>query len=108
MDRRTEIILKIQSRLKIADMGFEIDGLPSPCHLWTGPTSGAGRGHGYGRMCLNNRTVAVHIVVATHYFGYIPPTRQVDHLCKQRACCNPAHLEVVSHQENQKRRAKKE
>jgi hypothetical protein len=30
---------------------------------------------------------------------------QVDHLCNNRLCCNPEHLELVTHQENQKRRA---
>ena len=94
-------------RCDIVDTGFVLKNKPSPCHLWKGPTSGTGRGGGYGRMSLNGHTVAVHLVVYTHYYGYIPGNKQIDHLCRQRACCNPAHLEMVSHATNQRRRAKR-
>lgn len=103
--RRGEIIEKIEERLSIEDRGFVVKNKPSPCHIWTGPDSGTGRGGGYGRMSLGGQTVAVHIVVATHYFGYIPSKKQVDHLCEQRLCCNPQHLEIVTHLKNQRRRA---
>lgn len=101
-NRRKEIIDRIQQRCEVVDTG-----LSQPCHLWTGPTSGNGRGGGYGRMSLNGHTVATHLVVFTHYYGYIPGNRQVDHICNNRLCCNPAHLELVSHKENQKRRAQR-
>lgn len=102
--RRMTIIEKIEARCDILDTGFFIDGQPSPCHLWTGPTSGNGRGGGYGRMSLDRQTVAVHLVAFTHYHGYIPGKKQVDHKCFQRLCCNPMHLELVTHLQNQKRR----
>jgi hypothetical protein len=105
MERRLSIIDRILERIHVEDRGFLLDGLPSPCHIWTGPTSGEGKGGGYGRMSLNGQTVAVHLVVYTHYFGYIPGKKQIDHLCNQRLCCNPAHLELVSHLRNQRRRA---
>lgn len=105
--RRSEIIERIEARCEIHDRGFQIDRRPSPCHLWTGPTSGTGKGGGYGRMSLNGQTVAVHLVVFTHYYGYIPGKKQVDHLCNQRLCCNPAHLELVTHLTNQRRRAQR-
>ena len=105
MDRRSDIIQRISDRTQIVDTGFKIDGQPSPCHLWTGPTSGNGRGGGYGRMSLNGHTVAVHLVAFTHFYGYIPGNRQVDHLCNQRLCWNKQHLELVSHLKNQQRRA---
>lgn len=104
IDRRNEIMLRIHERVDVVDTGFVLDGLASPCHLWTGPDSGTGRGGGYGRMSLNSQTVAVHIVVYTHYYGYIPGKKQIDHKCNQRLCCNPSHLEMVSHKTNQKRR----
>ena len=56
---------------------------------------------------MNGITVATHIVAYTHYHGYIPPKMQVDHLCNNRLCCNPEHLELVTHLENQKRMAKR-
>jgi hypothetical protein len=104
-DRREQILLRIEARCDIVDTGFILDDKPSPCHLWTGPTSGDGRGGGYGRMSLDSQTVAVHIVIATHYYGYIPRGKQVDHLCNQRRCVNPAHLEIVTHLINQRRRS---
>jgi len=106
-DRRSKIINKIQARCHIVDTGFLINNHPSPCHIWQGPDSGTGRGGGYGRMCLDNQTVAVHLVVYTHYYGYIPKKKQIDHLCEQRRCCNPEHLELVTHLKNQKRRAER-
>lgn len=104
-DRRNYIIDKLLKRTKIIDLGFILGSKPSPCHIWTGPTSGTGRGGGYGRCCLDGQTVAVHLVAFTHYYGYIPSKKQVDHLCRNRLCWNPAHLELVTHLQNQRRRA---
>ena len=46
IERRNEIILRIQERLLVSDLGFVLDDKPSPCHIWTGPDSGTGRGGG--------------------------------------------------------------
>jgi hypothetical protein len=105
--RRIAIISRLEQRCEIVDTGFHLNNAPSPCHLWRGPTSGTGRGGNYGRMSLNGQTVATHIVAYTHYFGYVPSKKQIDHLCNQRLCCNPAHLELVTHLTNQRRRAKR-
>ena len=104
-DRRNGIMKRIHERVMVVDNGFVIDWRPSPCHIWQGPTSGEGRGGGYGRMSLNGQTVAVHLVVYSHFYGYIPGKKQIDHLCNNRLCCNPLHLEMVTHKTNQKRRA---
>ena len=106
-NRRETIMLRIHERVDVQDLGFILDDKPSPCHIWTGPDSGTGRGGGYGRMSLNSQTVAVHIVVYTHYYGYVPGKKQVDHKCNNRLCCNPAHLELVSHLKNQRLRAQR-
>ena len=106
-NRRLTILDKIHARVEVVDTGFVLDGKASPCHLWTGPDSGTGRGGGYGRMSLSGQTVAVHLVVYTHFYGYIPGKKQIDHKCNQRKCCNPAHLEMVTHLKNQRLRAKR-
>lgn len=101
MNRRRQIIEKIAARTEVVD-----GPLDTPCFIWTGPTSGHGRGGGYPRMCLDGQTVAVHLVAWTNVHGFIPGKKQIDHRCRNRLCVNPAHLELVTHRENQKRRAK--
>lgn len=105
--RREFILNRIYERVEVQDLGFVQGGQPSPCHIWTGPDSGDGKGGGYGRMSLNSQTVAVHLVVYTHYYGYIPGKKQIDHLCNNRRCCNPTHLQMVTHRTNQRLRAKR-
>ena len=109
-DRRQAIRDKIMSRVEIVHTGFEIGGIPSECHLWTGPTSGNGRGGDYPRMNLDGQTVAVHLVSWTNENGFIPGKKQIDHMCRQRRCVREEHLEMVTHKENQRRmqRAKRE
>ncbi len=97
--RRESIISKLMSRILICP--------ETQCWIWQGPTSGNGRGGGYGRMCLDNQTVATHLVSYTHFYGYIPSKKQIDHICNNRLCCNPTHLELVTHLQNQKRRSKR-
>jgi hypothetical protein len=105
--RREDILSKILKRVRVEYLGFELHGIPSPCHIWTGPDSGNGRGGGYGRICIDGQTCAVHIVIFTHFFGYKPSKKQVDHLCNNRLCCNPDHLVLVTHLKNQRLRAKR-
>jgi len=99
VDRRSDIIGKLMSNVQIDR--------ETGCWNWKGGTSGNGRGGGYGRMSLSGQTVATHIVSYTHFYGYVPGKKQIDHLCKNRLCCNPAHLEMVTHKQNQRRRRKK-
>ena len=99
LSRRDRITAKVMSRVTIVDTGHD-----TPCWLWTGPTSGDGRGGGYARMALDGQTVAVHLVMWTNEHGYIPGKKQIDHLCRQRLCVRPDHGELVTHKQNQKRR----
>jgi len=55
-------------------------------------------------MSLDGQTVAVHIVSFVNKNGFVPGKKQVDHLCNNRMCVNEAHLEMVTHKENQRRR----
>lgn len=99
MNRRERIHAKIYARIEVKDMGYK-----TPCHLWTGPTSGTGRGGDYPRMNLDGQTVAVHLVNWTNEHGFIPGKKQLDHKCRVRRCVREDHLELVTHKENQKRR----
>lgn len=66
------------------------------CWVWTG-----GRNQkGYGITRFNGRHMAAHRAVYLHTGRSIPDGLQLDHLCRVRACVNPAHLEPVTNQEN--------
>nr|WP_316227708.1 HNH endonuclease signature motif containing protein [Bradyrhizobium sp. SZCCHNR3015] len=99
--RRDRIRDKVMSRVEVVQ-GTVLD---TPCHIWTGPTSGSnGREKDYPRMCLDGGTMAVHIVMYVLEHGPIPPRKQLDHRCRTRRCVNPDHLEMVTHKQNQRRR----
>src|ERR1035437_3762426 len=69
------------------------------CWVWnTKPNS-----NGYGRACLNYKVISSHRLVYKYFKGKIPLEKQIDHLCRNRICVNPEHLEAVSQQENMAR-----
>lgn len=62
---------------------------------------------GYGRSTQNpesrgakGKQIITHRATYMHFVGPIPDGLELDHLCRVRACCNPAHLEPVTRQEN--------
>lgn len=65
------------------------------CWLWTGYVV---RRNGYGRVSSGSKPTTVHRLVYRLLVG--PIENQLDHLCRVRHCCNPAHLEDVTNKEN--------
>lgn len=72
-------------------------GHPLGCWEWTGPTTG----NGYGRIyVLGFRERMAHRAAYALLIGPIPPGMELDHLCRNRRCVNPDHVEPVTPREN--------
>lgn len=66
------------------------------CWIWLGGNSG----DGYGKVSVNGRMKMAHRAVYEIFMGPIPEGLVLDHLCRNRRCCNPLHMEPVTVQEN--------
>ena len=71
----------------------------SGCWQFTGFLNWAG----YGIFTLNGVKHPAHRAAYIILVGPVPKGLDLDHLCRNRACINPAHLEPVTRSENLRR-----
>ncbi len=77
--------------------------MPEPnsgCWLWI---AGFVADTGYGKFWIDGKTERAHRVSYRALTGAIPTDRIIDHVCRERSCVNPDHLDIVTHYENQHR-----
>lgn len=89
------VLSRIKSRINITSSG---------CWEWQGPKSH----NGYGVLSLPQNLKEllgsrVHRITYQIYVGDIPEGLQLDHLCRNRPCVNPQHVEPVTAKENIRR-----
>lgn len=87
----TPIADRIKAKVKIDENG---------CWVWQLRCHHKER---YGIIAIDSKPKLVHRVSYETFVGPIPEGLQLDHLCRNRPCCNPAHLEPVTPRENIRR-----
>jgi hypothetical protein len=84
------IIERFLQKIQVSDSG---------CWDWVGYRDR----DGYGRVTINKVPYGTHRIIYEYYHGQICPDLVIDHLCKNRKCVNPTHLEQVTNKENLRR-----
>lgn len=81
----------MQTKIHVAESG---------CWEWTGALNS----RGYGQVGVLGVSKSTHRVAYELLVAPIPEELQIDHLCRNKPCCNPTHLEPVTPLTNAQRR----
>ncbi len=76
-----------------------VDCDPVGCWLWPRSTNG----DGYGKLYVGKKLILAHRYAFELLVGPIPEGMTLDHLCRNRLCVRPSHLEPVTIAENLRR-----
>lgn len=90
---------RILLKTRIEDRGYD-----TACWIFTGHVQNAGYGQISDVGTGKRMTRTCHRVMWESVNGSIPKGLDIDHLCHQKTCCNPQHLEAVTRSENLRRR----
>lgn len=82
----------------------KVQPVASGCWEWQGRRSA----NGYGTMAVKPESRPLHLMRAhriawTLLYGPISGRLVIDHLCRNRLCVRPTHLDLVTEQENGRR-----
>ena len=70
------------------------------CWIWTAYVDPV---VGYGTFLMPRGTTRAHRAAYELFIGAIPAGLTIDHLCRNKVCVNPAHLEAVTQRVNTNR-----
>jgi hypothetical protein len=74
----------------------EVPYQPSGCWIWKGSIGPKG----YGRFSIRGHNYAAHRVSRQLLVSDVTPDKQLDHLCRNRLCVNPDHVEPATNRVN--------
>ena len=83
----TPVIERFLSKINVVESG---------CWEWTDSLTTKG----YGQIRIKDKKQHVHRFIYEYYYGELNSTLVINHLCRNRKCCNPLHLEQVTNKEN--------
>lgn len=76
----------------------KVSAVESGCWLWTACSTNR-----YGQFTNSRRRIGAHVWAWESVYGAVPDGLELDHLCRNRLCVRPDHLEAVTHRENLRR-----
>jgi len=82
-----DLIKRILPKILVLKMG---------CWEWQGRKVKGG----YGNINVNKKRIGIHRILYKYYYDKLDSRLEIDHLCRNTSCCNPLHLEQVTHKEN--------
>lgn len=93
------LVVKLDDYIERNEFIDRIRRLDCGCVVWDGPS----RATGYGLFRYRRKMVSVHRFVYRWTVGKLSSNKVLDHLCLNRACMLPAHLQPVTMIENSRR-----
>lgn len=92
-----------QNRWKGPSIEANVDGgYQTSCWRWLRCLNN----YGYGLIRVDGKSQLAHRYLYEHARGPVPDGLELDHLCRNRWCVRPAHLEAVTRKENARRGAR--